>query len=172
MRVKLLADGAVTDEELQDAISLADDVVPHPQELQRWTELERALVYDWALREHMRASDHPVRRRPRPWVLGQLQARASLPVLGTIADHDLNRAQNRRSGAAIVPGQLVVVNLPEAWHLAATQRISDLEHERDMAQSTIEDQNTVIALLEARVEALESQLEIAGVDQPENVRVH
>jgi hypothetical protein len=33
-----------------------------------WTDLERRIVYDWARREHLAASDHPVRRRPRPYV--------------------------------------------------------------------------------------------------------
>lgn len=172
MRLKLLGDGLMTDEQLQDAISLADDVVPHAAELQRWTDSERALVYDWAMREHLRACGNAVQRRPRPWILGQLQARTSLPVLATIADHEVNRPEARRSGEKIVPGQILVVHLPESWHLAASQRVVDLEHERDMAQSVVEDQQVQIALLEARVDALESQLEIAGVDQPENVKVH
>lgn len=31
-----------------------------------WTELERLLAYDWAIRVHLRASDNIVRIRPRP----------------------------------------------------------------------------------------------------------
>lgn len=32
----------------------------------RLTELERLLAYDWAMREHLRASDNVIRRRERP----------------------------------------------------------------------------------------------------------
>lgn len=33
---------------------------------ERWTKLERLIVFDWAMREHMAASDQPVKRRERP----------------------------------------------------------------------------------------------------------
>jgi len=31
-----------------------------------WSELEKLQAYDWAMREHLSASDNPVRRRPKP----------------------------------------------------------------------------------------------------------
>lgn len=31
-----------------------------------WTANELLVAYDWAAREHLNASDNPVRRRPRP----------------------------------------------------------------------------------------------------------
>jgi hypothetical protein len=36
---------------------------------ERWTELERLVVYDYATRVHLSASDNPVRIRPRPHLL-------------------------------------------------------------------------------------------------------
>ena len=43
--------------------------VPSLAEIGRWTSLEMLLVYDWAMREHLRAADNPVRRRERPRLL-------------------------------------------------------------------------------------------------------
>jgi len=37
--------------------------------LKTWTRTELLMVYDWAAREHARASDNIVRRRPRPALL-------------------------------------------------------------------------------------------------------
>lgn len=39
--------------------------------IEGWTEHERMLAYDWAAREHLAASDNPVKRRPRPSFLSQ-----------------------------------------------------------------------------------------------------
>jgi len=33
---------------------------------EKWTKLERLIVFDWAMREHMAASDQPTFRRERP----------------------------------------------------------------------------------------------------------
>jgi hypothetical protein len=35
--------------------------------LEEWTWTERVIAFDWAIREHLAASDNPVRRRPKPW---------------------------------------------------------------------------------------------------------
>lgn len=43
-----------------------DDTLPSEEEVATWTRFERLLAYDWAWRVHLRASDNPVRRRPRP----------------------------------------------------------------------------------------------------------
>lgn len=34
-----------------------------------WSPVELRIAYDWAIREHLHASDNVVRRRPRPWFL-------------------------------------------------------------------------------------------------------
>ncbi len=34
-----------------------------------WSPIELRIAYDWAVREHLHASDNVVRRRPRPWFL-------------------------------------------------------------------------------------------------------
>lgn len=43
-----------------------DQTLPTLQDVESWTWNERAMAYDWAWRIHLRASDNPVRRRPRP----------------------------------------------------------------------------------------------------------
>lgn len=35
----------------------------------RWTKFERLVVYDWAMREHLSASDNIVQRRSKPWLV-------------------------------------------------------------------------------------------------------
>lgn len=65
----LVPDGPLTDEVLGDVVSLVDHEPPPALELELWTDLERVLVYDWAMREHMRAAGNRVKRRPKPWVL-------------------------------------------------------------------------------------------------------
>ncbi len=58
--------GELTTELLHDVLSLVDRCAPPMEQLERWTPLERLLAYDWAMREHLAASDNPVKRRPRP----------------------------------------------------------------------------------------------------------
>jgi hypothetical protein len=49
-----------------------------------WTPLELALAYDWAAREHLAASDSPVKRRPKPsFVEAAEKAEASRPPLAS-----------------------------------------------------------------------------------------
>lgn len=44
------------------------DADPNPEQVERWTPIELLVAYDWAIREHLRASDNTtVRRRPKPW---------------------------------------------------------------------------------------------------------
>ncbi len=61
--------GALTADLLVDMLGLVSLAAPI-EVVQEWTEFERLLAYDWAAREHLRASDNIVRRRPRPWLLG------------------------------------------------------------------------------------------------------
>jgi len=67
VRPELFADGPISTALLGDILSLVCENLPPGAD--RWTELERALVADWAAREHLRASDNLVRRRPRPSLL-------------------------------------------------------------------------------------------------------
>lgn len=41
-------------------------VVAQEETVKSWTELEKALAYDWAMRCHLSASDNLVQARPRP----------------------------------------------------------------------------------------------------------
>ena len=66
MRINFLSPaGALSISAVEDAISLVHDMPPrtNPDE---WTELERLIAWDWAMREYLRASDHAIKRRPRP----------------------------------------------------------------------------------------------------------
>lgn len=64
MRVEFLVPaGEITDKLLADALSLVGAVIPAVRSL---TKYERILAYDWAMREHLRASDNLCRARPRP----------------------------------------------------------------------------------------------------------
>lgn len=41
-------------------------VLVEPHQVAEWTLLERQIAYDWAMREHIGASDHYMRRRTIP----------------------------------------------------------------------------------------------------------
>lgn len=59
-------EGELADKLLLDFLFLVGvrDVAPAMVVL--WTEFERLIVADWAIREYLHASDNPVRRRPKP----------------------------------------------------------------------------------------------------------
>ena len=61
--------GGLTARVVSDMLDLTGVHAPE-QLVQKWTETERLVAYDWAAREHLAASDNPVRRRPRPYFLG------------------------------------------------------------------------------------------------------
>jgi hypothetical protein len=66
MRPELLEPrGPLTTGILVDLLGLVGVTVPL-ERAETWTKLELALAYDWAAREHMRASDDPIRRREQP----------------------------------------------------------------------------------------------------------
>ena len=51
---------------VQDAVGLVGYDIPLSR-IEGWTKLEQLMVYDWAIREHLRAGDNlSVRRRPKP----------------------------------------------------------------------------------------------------------
>jgi hypothetical protein len=60
--------GELTPELLRNVLSLVSVTVPL-ERIERWVPFERLLAYDWAIREHLRASDNPVHSRPRPSLL-------------------------------------------------------------------------------------------------------
>jgi hypothetical protein len=57
--------GSLSCDDLRDVLLIAGADVP-ATEIARWTEMEGLLAYDWAVREHLAASDNAVRRRERP----------------------------------------------------------------------------------------------------------
>lgn len=66
MRVEFLDPKAkLTPELVTDALSLVG-VLADWETVATWTDLERLMAYDWAIRTHLHASDVPVRVRPRP----------------------------------------------------------------------------------------------------------
>ena len=56
-------------QDLYNVIGLVDQYPPPVAYIERWSQMERILVYDWAMREHLRASDNIIRRRDRPVLL-------------------------------------------------------------------------------------------------------
>lgn len=55
-----------------ELVSLALTLVSldiQPDEMGSWSEIDLLVVYDWAARETLAASDNNVRRRPRPGLL-------------------------------------------------------------------------------------------------------
>ena len=58
--------GDLTPELLIDVLSMVG-VHPDIQHVRLWSKIERLIAYDWAWREHLSASDQPVRRREKPW---------------------------------------------------------------------------------------------------------
>jgi hypothetical protein len=65
MRPELLTPRNITPEIMHDMLTVIGEDVS-TERIAHWAPLERAVVYDWAVREHLHASDNLVRRRPRP----------------------------------------------------------------------------------------------------------
>jgi hypothetical protein len=60
--------GVITAELLKDVLSLVDEgdtTLP----LDKLSPMERLMLYDWAMREHIKAGDGDIRRRSRPFLL-------------------------------------------------------------------------------------------------------
>jgi len=51
---------------VRDVMTLAASDVPDLGVVRAWTRNEQLLAYDWAMREHLAASDGLARRRERP----------------------------------------------------------------------------------------------------------
>lgn len=70
MKVTLLEPtGTLTIDMVQDVLSLIDEVPPPRSGLEHLTPLELAMIYDYAMREHLTASDNRMQRRRKPGVL-------------------------------------------------------------------------------------------------------
>jgi hypothetical protein len=65
MRPELLCPEKITSEAVADALALVGSQVDRGA-LGRWVHLEKVLAYDWAMREHLRASDGLIGRRDKP----------------------------------------------------------------------------------------------------------
>lgn len=66
MRPELLTPEGTLDPEMLRNVFALIGVTVDQEALEPWTDLELVLAYDWAVREHLHASDNPVQRRPRP----------------------------------------------------------------------------------------------------------
>lgn len=60
-------------QDLADVLMVVTVRIPASQ-VARWTELEQTIAYDWAVREHLHASDNLVRRRKMPHFLATAAA--------------------------------------------------------------------------------------------------
>lgn len=65
VRIEMLAPREMSRSVLRDALSLTGTEVSD-EALSRWTKLELAIAYDWAMRVHLKASDSRVRLRDKP----------------------------------------------------------------------------------------------------------
>jgi hypothetical protein len=69
MRVTFHANAYPTPRQVALVCSLVEEQHITEAAAERWTDLERLIVYDYAIRAHLSASDNPVRVRPRPRLL-------------------------------------------------------------------------------------------------------
>lgn len=105
MRLSLLDPGPepLSVQDLHDVLLVAGADVPAGH-IEQWTDNERALAYDWAAREHLAASDNPVKRRPVPYL-----------IKGAISDPTVRRiVSDTLSGFAGVLDELAG-DIPPGW---------------------------------------------------------
>lgn len=55
---------------VHDALLLVGLDVPVPS-MEKWTDIELLMVYDWAMREHLSAADSACRRRKKPALIAE-----------------------------------------------------------------------------------------------------
>lgn len=77
-RIKLYEPaGELTPSLVRDVLGLVDTVTPPLELLAAITTMELGILYDWAIREHLHASDNVlVRRRERPYLIHALNLQA------------------------------------------------------------------------------------------------
>lgn len=90
--------GELTPQMIRDMLGLAGlDVAERI--IDAWTPNERALAYDYAMRQHMRASDdYSVRPRDMPWFLA-MSVVASAPGAVIVIPDELSRLFSHGTGA-------------------------------------------------------------------------
>jgi hypothetical protein len=66
MRITVYAPDELTPKVVHATLCLATRQVPDLDAIAKWSKYELLLAYDWAVREHLAASDNPVQRRQRP----------------------------------------------------------------------------------------------------------
>jgi len=86
-------------EVVSSVLELAE-VKVDPGICEKWTELELLVAYDWAWRIHLRASDHPIRFREKPWFIEVAQASSRTDVDVVFKPHGV---QLRYSPGATYP---------------------------------------------------------------------
>jgi len=132
MRVELLEpEGTLTIDQCHDVLSLVvpEAELPPRSYIGRWTPLDVQVVYDWAMREYLIASDNRIQRRSKPFALGSFRENdvAALWRVLAVRDEWILELQ------AIV--QVAKGRLDEA-----TAKIAALEEQLDQMQAQIEDQ--------------------------------
>jgi hypothetical protein len=142
-----------------DVISLVDCVAVGDDEIESWTPLERALVYDYCMREHLAAANNAVKRRPKPALLlrtGCHVNRETYPV----CEHCEKRpaacygAYESEENRAFACGECCGHGNEDGWCF-------QLAHIPELVDSRREYYDEKAILL-ARVAALEEQLKILG----------
>lgn len=71
--------GKLTADLVLDMLGLVTDPPPPLEIIKKWTKMELLMAYDWAVREHMAASDNIVKRRERPWFTTIMVHESPLP---------------------------------------------------------------------------------------------
>lgn len=99
MRIEILSPKDLTASVVRDALALVG-VNTALDTVSTWTRNELALAYDWAMREHLHASDNRVRQRPQPAFV-RLSGAGSMLAAGEAEQawhKHLSRAHQRRIG--------------------------------------------------------------------------
>lgn len=58
----------LTDQVVADTLILVGISVPEAN-IAKWSDMEKLMAYDWAMREYLNASDNHVRRRAKPYLV-------------------------------------------------------------------------------------------------------
>lgn len=73
--------GAINAQLVCEALSLVAQQAPRLEIVARWSSMEMLIVYDWAIREHLAASDGQPNCRERPYLVREAIGRYPAAVL-------------------------------------------------------------------------------------------
>lgn len=75
MRIEFMEPHRRLDSEVVESVLslVIQDGLPKKELIDKWTTNELLMAYDWAIREHLRAGDNVIRRRPKPWFISAAQ---------------------------------------------------------------------------------------------------